>query len=89
MKKPEGPTDERDGEPYYIDNECNKCGSELVEVEYDESEVHDEWECPECQDSIYMDWPDRRYNELEKRSEEFDEQNTITTDDLRSKLNIE
>lgn len=70
---PERPSDPRD-EPYYIDNECHQCGSELVLWdEYYDTEGDtwwDEWVCPECENGVYMDWPESEYDKLQDRIED-------------------
>lgn len=42
---PQSAADPRDGEPYYIENECENCGSELVL--YDELDILEIWNSPE------------------------------------------
>lgn len=69
-EKPESPADPRpNDEPYYIDNECEECGSELVLYD-EESGWNDEFICPECEDGVYMDWPDSMYEEMKRRAQE-------------------
>ena len=57
--------------PYYIEPDCKKCGSELVlsdllrnpDVEKDKI-WHDEFACPECQDGVYLDIPEEKWEEI-------------------------
>lgn len=65
------PEDERDGEPYYIDGTCNECGTDLVQQDED-SHWNDEWECPDCQDGVYMDWPSATMEQLKRRAEQHE-----------------
>lgn len=58
MTQPVTPADPRDGEPYYIDSDCPDCGEALVPYgPAREDGWHDEWQCPNCDDGIHMDWP--------------------------------
>ncbi len=59
---PRSAADPRPGNrPYFIARNCSTCGTELALVDRDQpaSEIwHDEWECPLCQDGVYLDWPE-------------------------------
>lgn len=75
-EKPLTPGDPRPNyKPYYIDSECEECGSRLVLYEdvrttRIDPAWWDEWWCMECQDGIHMDWPDSMYEELDRRAEQ-------------------
>lgn len=50
--------------PYYIKQNCEKCGTKLVytdslnDTHIPAEEVwYDEFTCPLCRDGVYMDWP--------------------------------
>ncbi len=50
-----------DSRPYFIAPNCPTCEAALVLVDRNQPapEVwHDEWECPRCDDGIYLDWPE-------------------------------
>lgn len=66
---PTTPADERNGEPYYIDSFCSECGTKL-ELFDEESGWNDEWECPNCEDGIRMDWPQAEMDKLTNRMDE-------------------
>jgi len=53
---PQTPSDERDGEPYYIPNKCAKCGAEL-ELADPDSGWNDEWSCTNGCTGIHLDVP--------------------------------
>jgi len=62
------------GVPYYIDEACPTCGTELtlyqdyLDEEFSEDEIwYDEWCCPECEDGIHMDVPEEWMDRLKKR----------------------
>lgn len=59
---PRNAADPRPGNrPYFIAPKCPTCDAALVLVDRDQvaSEVwHDEWECPRCDDGVYLDWPE-------------------------------
>lgn len=59
---PRNAADPRPGnQPYFIASKCPTCDAALVLVDRDQvaSEVwHDEWECPRCDDGVYLDWPE-------------------------------
>ncbi len=52
------------GRPAYIDPNCKACGAALVlsdsmkDPPTPADEVwHDEWQCPNCRDGVYLDVP--------------------------------
>lgn len=67
---PKKPSDKRNGEPFYINSNCDECGEELVLFDED-SGWYDEWECPNCKDGIYMDWPDKEMEKLTDRVDQY------------------
>jgi len=68
MEKPTQPADPRpNDEPYYIDEECD-CGEALVYHE-EETDWHDEFECPSCQDGIHLDVPESVKTDLLERAQ--------------------
>lgn len=74
-------------EPYYIDSECPDCGTDLVlwnELQgMDEENVwYDEWMCPDCEDGLYMDWPEERHEHLTSRVDE----DTLSSEELNEML---
>lgn len=84
-EEPQSPADPRpNGEPYYIDSECPKCGTllELWDEVYDTGEEpwYDEWACPNCQDGCYMDWPDEQHDELKNRVDSGESMEVIDCD---------
>ncbi len=59
-KVPRSPADPRPGgKPYYIDSNCSTHSVPLVLIKPEPGELvwHDEFECPQCPDVIWMDWP--------------------------------
>jgi len=76
---PRGPAHPRPGGvPYYIDETCPTCGTDLVlyqnylDEEFAEDEIwHDEWYCPDCEDGIHMDVPDSWIDGLKKRHDQL------------------
>lgn len=87
---PKGPAEPRpNGEPYYIDSECD-CGAELVlhrAEELAESQWwHDEWVCPECDDGIHMDWPEKEYDRLRKGIAAARAGDVATIDEIKDAL---
>jgi hypothetical protein len=68
-EKPNSPSDRRPyDEPFYIPKTCDTCGEKLV---YSDSTAnsanatwYDEFECPNCKDGIYLDWPRRAVIEI-------------------------
>lgn len=71
---PRSPSEPRpNDEPYYIDSHCS-CGERLILYDdFHGNEVvwHDEWVCPVCQNGVYMDWPERMMDELQRRRNNF------------------
>lgn len=62
--RPETPADLRDSEPYYIESVCPDCGTKLRQnQDAKEHGWHDEWECPNCLDGIYIDWPEGNFEQ--------------------------
>lgn len=69
---PASAADPRPGNrPYYIAPACPNCGAHLVlhdsltHPERPTDQVwYDEWECPECRDGLYLDWPRDAYEHL-------------------------
>ena len=73
LPRPEGHTDDEPNSPaiprpgnrpYYIAPDCPDCGTPLVLSDYlhnpqtpADDVWYDEWECPRCQEGIWMDWP--------------------------------
>ena len=50
-----------DSRPFFIAPNCPTCQATLVLVDRDQPapEVwHGEWECPRCDDGVYLDWPE-------------------------------
>lgn len=100
MDAPESAADPRDGEPYYIDNECPNCGTELVlyqeweDEDYEDDEIwHDEWWCPGCENGIHMDWPEAHREEvfcrIDEAIEEIENGETTSLDDLEEALGLD
>jgi hypothetical protein len=61
--KPQTPADSRpNGVPYYIDNTCPDCGTELDLWDRWHPKNgefwHDEWVCPNCLNECFIDWPE-------------------------------
>jgi hypothetical protein len=64
-RAPESPADLRpEGRPFYIGPNCPNCAAPLVLTDAQDGRKpcrqkiwHDEWECPQCRDGLYMDWP--------------------------------
>jgi hypothetical protein len=82
---PTSPSDPRpNDEPYFTDSECKYCGTELVLVddpEEDESVWYDEFECPECKEGVYMDWPDEHKQHVNDRVAEAARDGDFMTDE--------
>lgn len=65
IKLPRSPADPRpNNRPAYISPLCPQCGANLrlADVLADpsispENVWHDEWQCPQCRDNIYLDLP--------------------------------
>lgn len=49
-------------EPIHISALCQGCNGRLVQ----DADFKDEWRCPVCKDSIYLDWPRNKIEVLEK-----------------------
>jgi len=59
--------------PYFIASKCPTCEAALVLVDRDQpaSEVwHDEWECPRCDEGVYLDWPESAIEALKAAGRE-------------------
>lgn len=57
--------------PRHIDPNCPKCGASLIlsdllrNPDIPEKDIWaDEFECPDCRDGIYLDWPKKKLNAL-------------------------
>jgi len=62
-----------DSRPYFIAPNCPTCEAALVLVDRDQpaSEIwHDEWECPRCDDGVYIDWPESAIEALKAAGRE-------------------
>lgn len=61
------------GEPYYIDEDCPDCGASLVlndKLKGRSGDIwHDEWACPDCDNGIFMDWPEEQFEHLKEKFE--------------------
>lgn len=80
---PRSPADPRpNGEPYYIDSDCPECGTAL-ELFDPASGWYDEWWCPECDDGIYIDWPEEYKEKMFGRveSEDFKSLDKLSEED--------
>ena len=72
---PYSAADKRAGNsPAYIHDRCPICKEKLVLADLldnpqaSENEIwHDEFICPNCQDGVYMDWPDDYRREIKNR----------------------
>ena len=94
MEAPESAADPRpNNEPYFIDSSCPDCSEDLVLYdEYTEEggEVwYDEWICPSCDDGLHMDWPDSKWERIEKAMQDIEEGNFATLDELEEALKNE
>jgi hypothetical protein len=90
---PTSPSDPRpNDEPYFIDSECKFCGAKLVLVDDpDEDDVvwYDEFECPECMEGVYMDWPDEHKQHVNERvAEAAREEDFMTDEEVKESLDI-
>jgi Zn-finger nucleic acid-binding protein len=69
---PRNAADFRPGnQPYFIASNCPTCEAALVLIDRDQpaSEVwHDEWECPRCDNGVYLDWPESAIEALRAAS---------------------
>ena len=90
--KPMSAADPRPGnKPHYIDSACPGCGTPLVladrlrNLHVRENKIwHDEWQCPQCRDGIYMDWPKECREELLKSAQ--DPVEYVSVEELKKKL---
>lgn len=89
---PTGPSDPRpNNEPYYIDSECKFCGTELVLVDdpnQDEAVWYDEFECPECKEGVYMDWPEEHRQSVVDRVDEAVQGDTLSVEEIEDVLDF-
>lgn len=69
MPQPKSAADRRPNDrPYYVKQTCDRCGTELmyadllIESNTSIDEIwYDEFMCPNCRDSVCMDWPQDGY----------------------------
>ncbi|MGI6648332.1 MAG: hypothetical protein ACOX5W_04510 [Bacillota bacterium] len=78
--------------PFYIDPFCTTCSTPLVLADLldnpntDETKTwHDEFICPSCQDTIYLDWPE---NEIAALSKEQRRKGGVSWDELKRELDL-
>ncbi len=82
---PQSAADPRPGnKPFYIKQNCLKCGAELVLLDTllfpskPQNQIwHDEFTCPICRDGIYIDWPEECDMELQNLYKYIDQKKKI------------
>lgn len=98
-EEPQSAADPRPGgKPYYEDEECEDCGTEIIYYheafpeKYDEDDEYwyDEFWCPECEGGIILDWPkDYKEKKFEEWSKHVEEMETVPLEEMEEKLDLE